>query len=232
MNHLITFAEAQTLIENFVNHPILGDIALNKAVSGTIDKNSFQTQEEPKPGLWSGKMAWYCWDTNSPYVYHSFFLAFEQFNNYNSNAAPGQPEHLELQIANKQHTFTPGQSVGDMLLNEQHALLNPINFKLSRAVVNSCVQSFGTDFPKDQSNAPFNTHPFGFFNNNSPSGGGQSEWEAFIGQPGLVAIRYYFGFDGSETTNKIRVILVGVNGSGKNMLSNASSDLILERCEP
>lgn len=232
MNHILSFAEAETLIENFVNHPILGDIAVNKAISGTVDKNSFQPQEDPKPGKWSGKMAWYCCGDNSPYACHSFFLAFEQFNNYDSGAAPSQPQHLELQIANEQHTFSPGQSIKDMLLQDQRALLNPMNFKLSRAEVNTYIQSYASDFPKDENNAPFNTHPFGFFNNNSPSSGGQSEWEAFIGQPGLVAIRYYFGYDGSETTNRIRVILVGVNGSGKNMLSNAPGDIILERCNP
>ncbi|HKL02083.1 MAG TPA: hypothetical protein VJ911_00355 [Cryomorphaceae bacterium] len=231
MNHKIPFAEAEMLIANFVNHPVLGDVARNKALGGTIAKDSFQPQENPSTGLWSGKMGWYCWDTRLPHAYHPFFLAFEQFNHYDSTAVPGQPGHDYLQVANDQFTYVTGQNIGQLLLNQQQAFSNPINQKVTKAEVIPFVHNFANNFPPYGSNSPFNTQPFGFFNN-SPIGGGQCDWEAFIGQTGLQAIRYYFGYDSSEAVNKIRIILVGVDTYGKNMLTNTTNDLILERCDP
>jgi len=232
MNHLISFEEAEKLVSNFVNHSILGPIALNQALGGTIGKYSFQNQIN-NPGFQNGKMAWYCWNEDRATLYHPFFLAFEQFNNYTNNPYPEDPEHETLQAPQNIFTYPTGQSVSHLLKNQQDTLANPINRSISKVEVQLHKKDFGIYFPKDGSNNAFNNQPFGFINSEDRGNGEKSDWETFIDQPGLKAIRYYFGFDDNLTVNKIRIIYIGVDVNGMNMISSdVNSALIIDRSEP
>lgn len=232
MSYLITFTEAENLISNFVNHATLGPIAQKNSLGGTIDKNSFQTQVS-NPGFETGKMAWYCWNEDGSAPYHSFFLSFEQFNNFTSSPYPGEPEHASLQAPKKIFKYSAGQSINDLLKNHQEVLANPINQGISKGDVQLHIKDFNLDFPKDSSGNAFNQEPFGFINSDDPGGGEKSDWELFLSQPGLVAIRYYFGLDESLSVNKIRIICIGVDTNGENMIPvDVNNALIIDKTRP
>jgi len=232
MSHFIKFNDAVTLVSNFVNNAVLGQIATDKALGGTIDKNSFQNQV-PVQGFESGKMAWFCWDENNEPAHHPFFLAFEQFDKFTDNPFPDEPEHDNLQIAAEQFTYSQGQDVAKMLQTQSQSLANPINKDISKSDAIPFINYFGTSFPASSSNTPFNQESFCFINSEIPQGEEKSEWEEFVTQPDLVAIRYYFGLDESSTVNKIRIIYIGVDANGRNMISNdVNSALIINKGTP
>ena len=227
MNHLINFQTAESLVNNFVSDTVLSQVALNWALGGTIDKNHLQL---PNPS--TGVMAWFCLDQSASGKQLPFFLAFEKFRNFTSNPYPSKPANSSLGVANSQFTYSTGEPVGTLLINHEEPLANPINQDLKNADVVKLMNNFKQNFPKDSNNEKFNKEPLAFFNNDEPPQGGPSEWNQFIGQTNMAAIRYYFGYDPTETINKIRVIMVGVDSQGANMISGNSTDLIIERGRP
>jgi hypothetical protein len=232
MNHLISFQEAVTLVTNFADHPILGPIANNKALGGTIDRDSFQNQVSHN-GFQCGKMAWYCWNEDASAPFHPFFLAFEQYNKYTNNPYPEEPEHGTLQAPRSIFKYTSGQDITNLLKTHQQSLSNPINRDISKTQVKDHVKDFGLDFPNDSANNAFNEEPFGFINSEDPGNGQQSHWEKFISQPGLEAIRYYLGYDETLTVNKIRIVYIGVDINGKNMIPlDVNNALIIDKQFP
>ncbi len=227
MNHLISFQKAETLVNSFVSDAILSQVAVNWALGGTIDKNHLQL---PNPS--TGVMAWFCLDQSTSGNYLPFFLAFEKFSNFTTNPYPSQPANSNLYVAKSQFTYSPGEPVGDLLKTHKETLANPISEDLKNTEVVDLTNSFKQNFPMDSNNEKFNEEPLAFFNNDKPSNGGASEWDQFIGQPNMAAIRYYFGYDATEPINKIRVIMVGVNSEGANMISDTATDLIIEKGLP
>lgn len=227
MNHLIDFQTAKTLVNNFVSDSVLGQVAVNWALGGTVGKNHLQL-----PNQSTGVMAWFCLDQSASGNQLPFFLAFEKFSNFTTNPYPSQPANSSLDVANSQFAYSPGQPVGTLLKTHKESLANPINQVVTSAEVVQFINSFNQNFPKDNNNEKFNKEPLAFFSNEIPPGETSSDWDQFISQPNLAAIRYYFGYDPTETTNDIRIVMVGVNSQGENLLSGNSNDLIIERQIP
>jgi len=227
MNHLISFQKAETLVNRFVSDAVLSQVAVNWALGGTIDKNHLQLPNPP-----TGVMAWFCLDQSTSGNYLPFFLAFEKFSNFSTNPYPSQPANSNLYAAKSQFTYSPGEPVGDLLRTHKETLANPISEDLKNAEVIDLTNSFKQNFPMNSNNEKFNEEPLAFFSNEIPPGETSSDWDQFISQPNMAAIRYYFGYEPIETINKIRVIMVGVNSQGANMISGTEADLIIERGTP
>lgn len=80
--------------------------------------------------------------------------------------------------------------------------------------VKDAIEKFKKSFHRDSQNEKFVKYPYAFFMKDD-----EGDVYKFLQQDGLVNIAYFFGFDDSDNahkmTNRIRVVLIGLDGNGK-----------------
>jgi hypothetical protein len=214
----ITFDEAVKLVSNFVKelNPKQNKIPLG----GTIEKDSLYGKTKTlkfSRTLFKGNMAWMCWNEPSIGNYPKFFLAFEENDSYLDGAEVPFPDMTELMMPS--NIFGYNNEIITDLISDHFIDIHTTSYRdalIDRdSEVLDLVQNFKDNGPKDQNKQPYNKYPYGFFKNST------NDIVDFLRQPDIAFVRYYFGFDDTtqyhKETNRIRIILIGVDKDGKNI---------------
>jgi hypothetical protein len=216
-NYKIGFKEASRLVLNFLTQKRLVDYANKKSLGGILYKENLI-----KEGFeYFGLMAWFCWYVDIP------FLAFEQGKFDPEN--PSREPNGELFKSENLFLYNGGvfaQDVEDFIANPIDTSKLVPNTKISKI---DAIELLG-GIPSDRKGRIFNQYPFSFFENHT-----DRDVEDFLKQDDLAFVKYYYGFDDSkpefEISNRIRVILVGVNSKGNSILTGPDS-IILQHSWP
>jgi hypothetical protein len=210
-SYKIPLETAAKLIYAFLNQPILYKIASKEAIGGTINKNVFN---QGGGLIYYGSMGWYCRNLNGG-EYPKFFLAFED-GEYDPENVPKKPKNKELYYP--KHTFTFDKEVFtetdvfNMLINDQFPLQGECKIQKNQ------VLKFLENKPLDHFGKKFNKYNCSFFENNKVQDEDVSD---FLKIKDMEAIRYYFGYYEGDLphslSNRIRIILIAVDKTGKNI---------------
>ncbi len=214
----VSFDKAAWLIYAFLKQPELGKMALEEAIGGTVTSDVFNPI---RIGDYYGTMGWMC-RNNGNEKFPKFFLALED-GKYNIGNVPGSPQSETLACPN--HTFKYEREVNEanvveMLKQDTHGLdkTKIENLKDDKIDWKSVV-SFIYKIPSDPIGNLYNWYPCSFFENR---GKVNNDITDFMGDDRIRAVRYYFGYDDSDKSyfdsNRIRIILIGVDENGKNII--------------
>lgn len=226
-NFRITPDEAIKLVKNFITDTTLSQVAKGKSLGGTINPlsiygrprittitKSLEVSFLQPPTLFNGVMAWTCWNEYSIPGIPDFFLSFELNDSYLADARVPFPDMREL-MRPSQVFAHKGEAADILLPNHQTDPTKIVDHVITRQEVMQYCANYESKGPADAT-GPFNKYPYGFFENESTN-----DVADFLAQPGIVFIRYYFGYDPSLTTsNRIRLLLVPVDKDGKNIFND------------
>jgi hypothetical protein len=209
-SYQISLEKATWLVYAFLRQTELGRMAINEAIGGTITKKVF----EPERLIYKGSMGWYCRNSEAN-DYPPFFLALED-SEYDPEEVLDVPKSADLIYPMETFKYTRPireSEVMSMLTTDKRPLHNPVENTIPR----SHVMGMLNKMPNDPVSWPYNNYYCSFFENRV-----NNEVQLFLkSHPDLRAVRYYFGYDDSEDvyfySNRIRLILIGVNGSGENL---------------
>jgi hypothetical protein len=225
-DYRIISSQAIILIERFIAK--LRPEENNIPLGGTILKSTLHPKALNSD---SGSMSWYCWSEDQR-KYPKLFLAFEQFDGYNTIGEIPAPQSLKLKRATNIFWYA-GQSAED-IIERQHIDPNAyVDVEIDRDGAEGVIElknEFLKNSPRDDSGKnPLNKYPYSFFENKT-----NPQLQEFINQPDLEYVRYYFGYDDvadhHKETNRIRIILVGVDASGTNLAE--SKAILLQNSWP
>lgn len=218
----ISLDEAAHLILAFLREPTLGDLAFRSAIGGTVLKSAVKKEAGM---IYNGSMAWYCRNLVGPGYLPELFLAFED-GSYEVAKVPNSPNSEKLIYTGRPFTYKReinGDEVIDMLKNDQIPLVEDL--EIDKADVLNSINKLPSDIYGD----PYNNFPCSFFENR---GIVNRDMDDFFSQGELVAVRYYFGYDTSyshKKSNRIRVIFVGVDNDGKNIVGSEDPTIATSR---
>jgi hypothetical protein len=237
MLYQITIAQAVQLMANFINHPDLCPKRNSIPIGGTLTSDVlFQSRPTPPSGIIRGRRGWFTYPNSASnqltVVWES--AAVEQ-NRIDDRATMGQNlykpadgdiiyfnggtdcnvEDFEIMtFLNNSMNFT--RPVADVIINDLEAQRLNSFFK-NRALVSSegvsMVVSNAMFFTEDDDDS---LDAFRMDSNGTP----------------MTHFRYFFGFsEGAEYGGQhLRVILIGVDQSGRNLIGNNA--LVLQKSWP
>lgn len=217
MSYIITLREAVKFVKAFVDE--CGTAARNEALGGVISKPGLYGRQKNQKALeiFRGNMAWFCYNTKME-DYPKLFLSFEYSNEYEPDNIPDRPDsdNLVCPIADSVFQYKEdGQGIESLLRTQE--LKNP-NAPVDQIISLEKVKEFTENY-KGHSilGTRLNQHPCGFFENAE-----HQDISRFMAQDGLKYIRYYFGYGKSDKyeNSRIRVVLIGVDRYGKNIVPN------------
>lgn len=215
MSYFISLGEAVDFIEGFVSN--YEEVAINEALGGHISPSGIEGKSKSNfaSTIYTGNMAWFCYNTVSLENYPKLFLAFEESNDYAKGQVLSRPDNNILRCPTKDSVFTypTGTSIEDMLRNGAPYRGNPLDQQVG---INDVV-SLKNQYLSHPILGGLNKHPYGFFSDSV-----NNEVQRFILQDGLVSIRYYFGYgrNAEYKESRIRIVLFGVGEDGKNLVPN------------
>jgi hypothetical protein len=220
----ISLDEAATYISNFLNHPAYGNMGRKVAVGGAFTKAAFEV-----PAGQGGVLFWYCQNKNDA-AYPEFFLALDHIPGYDSAAVPAAPAG---DVMSPDYTFTYTEAKNDVdavkHFLETLSIENKIQNKtLPKAKAEAMIAEFRTLIGHIGNCETDNCkYPLGYFD------GQQGNYmNAFLSKNPTM-VRYFYGYDKSYGGNSIRIILIGTNNQGSNILSLTASDgAILQKSVP
>lgn len=206
-NHQISFDSAAILISDLYTIPALGNLATTYALGGTFSVNSFNVGKDS-----SGVMLWSCF---KPGPAPELFLALERLKQYDNRNPPTTP--VSKTLSRPDFTFRDNNPQHNAPAIRQYIETQVISKNGSTAIDEATVVRHIHSFDSLQATLPekYNAYPFSYFQRND-----DGVFEKFLDQArpnGFV--RYYFGYEEKEIPNKIRVILVAVDSTGKNIVS-------------
>lgn len=207
----ISLDEAVFLIYSFLKEDNLYKIAIQEAIGGTVYKSAIKNDA----GLiYVGTMGWYCRNLDGLKKYPKLFMAFED-STYDVGNVPLEPSSGSLFYPAKTFKYCKKVNESDVL-----EMLKTDCFKLENdlTIPKSDLLKLINKLPSDSSTDLYNKYQCSFFENGGIT---NDDMEKFLETPNLVAVRYYFGYDPSYShsrSNRIRIILIGVDSSGKNII--------------
>lgn len=242
MSFKIPLNDAAKLVQDYVKelaldqaHPEVpnilgGTIKIEEIVTLLGREDFFSSKSEYFKGL----VAWFCWRHASNPHYSEFFLAFDNHTKIDLTR-PLDMGPLELKLARPYELFRydkvrdknieevlrnhcKGRSEGSYPCIIDRGYWSPGE----TGTAFQLIDSFKKNGPKNSSGFSYNKVPFGLFEDRY-----SSDMKDFLtNQPKtLTEIRYYFGFDENKE-NKIRVILMGVDENGCNIVPDTPGDVI------
>lgn len=214
-NHQISFDSAALLISDLYTIPALGNLATTYALGGTFSVNSFNVGKDS-----SGVMLWSCF---KPGPAPELFLALERLKQYDNRNPPATP--VSKTLSRPDFTFRDNNPQHDAPAIRQYLETQVISKNGSTPIDEATVLRHIHSFDSLQATLPekYNAYPFSYFQRND-----DGVFEKFLDQArpnGFV--RYYFGYDERKETNRIRVILVATDESGRNIIRTAGGDAVL-----
>ncbi|OOG73812.1 hypothetical protein [Algoriphagus sp. A40] len=218
----ISLDEAAHLILSFLREPRLGDLAFSAAIGGTVLKSAIKKEAGM---IYNGSMAWYCRNLVGPGYLPELFLAFED-GSYEVAKVPRAPTSEKLIYTGRPFTYKREitmSEVLDMLKHDEIPLV--ADLEINKADVMNCINRL----PSDDFGDPYNKFPCSFFENR---GVVNRDMDDFLSNGALKAVRYYFGYDTSYShtkSNRIRVIFVGVDQDGRNIVGADNQTMVTSR---
>jgi hypothetical protein len=211
----LSLDSAALYISNFLNHPSYGNLAKNVALGGAFTTPVFQVPADKE-----GVLFWFC-QNKSDASYPEFFLALEHTARYDTAAPPAAPTGA---LSAPAYTFTyPGnktakEDVKDYLEAQTQANQNT-GKPLSKTEANPMIAEFKA-LIKSTGNCETDNckYPHGYFD-----GKDGNYMNAFLAN-NPVMVRYYFGYDKHYAANSIRIILIGTDKQGANIISTAKGN--------
>lgn len=219
---------AKKLMREFMGENELRTLATNFTYGGVFPVSEFMPKDPHN--LEEGIMMWYCLD---PLV-QKFYLAIERAEISKLPLAPG-----DIQFMSDKLTKYDEPNIDVFLQTDNEIPVTPIEHlkKQTEDRMKLFTDFLMSKYPDNR----LKQLPHAFFQNNKnedtpddPRGLLQQLCE----QPGTKYIRYYFGCDSKQPSNKIRVLLFSVDERGKNILEVPDKDnklksaLVLQRSVP
>ena len=207
----ISLDEAAYLILSFLREPKLNNLAVNEAIGGTVSKGAIKNEAG---FLYLGTMGWFCRKDSNAGEFPKLFMAFED-GSYEIAKVPEEPVSATLKCPASTFTYKKGVNEEDvlwMLRNDSYPLEPDLD------IPKSVMMNLTGKLPKDDHGVPYNKFACSFFENRGEL---NKDMQEFLDTPNLEGVRYYFGYDTSYSharSNRIRVIFVGVDASGKNII--------------
>ncbi|MBX2914402.1 MAG: hypothetical protein KF856_03910 [Cyclobacteriaceae bacterium] len=218
----ISLDEAAQYISNFLVHDQFGKIAVSQAIGGSFDVKVFET-----PADRQGVLFWYCVSDASSYP--AFFLGMEHVAKYDTTNVPKVPVD-ELRVPETFLYTGGGTSLDEVkeFLITQTKPVQPTGGTLKVDEAKLFIQNF-KDLVDSVGNCDLDNckYPQGFFDSKS-----NDDMTAFLSHK-PITVRYYFGYDTSYKPNAIRIILIGANEAGENIiLATRDEGTILQKSFP
>lgn len=235
----ITADYAESMIKSYCQE--MGGKAISQTLGGQISKIGFLGGREEKfVPAYKGVMAWFCLEE-----FGELFLAFEEFDKYDKKKEASIIRWDTIFSSKKLIRSYEVFGIPKLGLNKD---INILEMKpefirrtqveeegeLSIWKVRSRKNRFLREYKPELKKARFgNKYPYGFFENEI-----NNDVRDFLAQDGLEKVRYYFGIDSENQaynkTNAIRIILVGVDKEGKNLIGTEKnrSPIILQKSWP
>lgn len=217
----ISRTEAGNIFSAYLNETEL----LNRTegtFGGTFPKDSVYTSDPTDRTV--GLRLWFCYNPNgNPKV----FLAGERLHSFSFPTVKDEPQNSKLFTVDASFKYGGKSTSGSDVMTylEQSTMPVPTDIvQISKAEV----VEYSNNFKQLVSGLPqqhYLDYNYTFFIYDNTK-----EFEDFFRQPGITHVRYFFGFDDSDKVNKIRVALVGVDASGRNLLG--SNSVILQKSIP
>ena len=213
--HDISIEDALTLISNFINQ--YESISKNVAIGGAFDKGVLHSagvqSTSADSNRLNGTIFLECYNHSS--VPNWLRLYARQVSNYDSSsAATYTPANSDYYFkADSMFVYTSRNkdtaTVRSFLKNQQFTVTGRYDSSRYDAIKQYC-DSFLTKFT-------VNSNSYGFFNLTTVND--LLNQQDSLGNNVCVGMNYYFGYDETATGNKIRIILIGVDSVGKNILT-------------
>ncbi len=209
-NYRIDFEKAVKLILGFLTQKELFKIATQEAIGGTIEPDTIRP---PRISPIQGSMSWLCRTSTD------FYLAFED-GEFDFGNVPLEPKQEVLKRSSQTFKYPYAQPSEDDVI--KMLTVDPFPIGADVEIKKSLVLQQINKVPSDYFKFPYNNYPCSFFENRV-----NNEIVDFIdNNPGLVAVRYFFGYDNSDKkyfdSNRIRVVLFGVDRVGRNIVPSIS----------
>lgn len=213
---IISWQTCEFLLENFQLE--IPDKNKKYECGGIISLSSLPSYQRKFLG-YRGLMAWFGLTKNN-----KLKLFFEDDVSYDPNKAPCTPG-TPICLPNHENLVESKRILERKNLGlETNKKLRGFNLRdvgnkqdsksPKDTIVNDAINKFRNEFPKKDNNE-FNKYPYAFFEVEIQGG----DVNNFLKQTGLSEIAYFFGYDDSDPdyfdTNRIRVILVGLNQNGE-----------------
>lgn len=211
MHHRICFDSVCVLMRNFIES--FNDDAKKNGLGGYIEgsllKEPPHTEEKYKGWLFYNA----CYNTSFK---KEFFLAYL----YDSVASPDLiPCSIQSEIY-YHHSSSPFlypdspttlKGISDFLSNMPKPE-GPMNSVIRGKDLDSACLNFANHF--ESSGTPINENYCGMFLG--------SEIDTILQQPDCIGLRFFFGYEPDRSADKIRIIFIGVDKDGRNILLNNS----------
>ena len=211
-SYKISLDDAADLILAFIKEPGLSNLAHAEAIGGTVSKEAVRGLDL----IYKGYMSWYCRNPEGG-NFPKLFMAFED-GEYEIANVPENPRLINLAYSGSTFVYENQptiQSVKQMLLTDSRPL------KEDKKISNQEVSRLINNMPKDGAGINYNEYPCSFFENRGVL---NNDMDDLLTEK-VVAVRYYFGYDNDpkyKDSNRIRIIMIGVDENGKNILTGES----------
>ncbi len=219
--HQITFEEAYRLIACFLGKENLRGLANQYALGGTIPLTGLSKIKEKfnealdKKGIANFGMQdldvlnfYPCYD-KKPLAKNKVFICYTPFSVKDVNSC-GCGFRDDYPIFSFDNSFIMGsQNVGEddikSFLENQSEKISDNFISVNSVAVDEWTTDFMNTFKINSGDGPLNSNKCGYFE--------KTDWDLLINQyKGTPfepkAIRYFFGYDGNKTRNKIRLIMI------------------------
>lgn len=210
-HHRICFDSVCILIKNYLE--TFNDDARNNGLGGYMDRSGFKTPHHSSENYmgWSFYNALY----NSAFK-KEFFLAYV----YDSVPSPDSVSCTIIDEVYYHHSSSPFlYPDSPVTLEGISAFLShmpkpegPMNSLISGKDLDSACQKFSNYF--EDAGTPTNENHCGFFLG--------TEIDDILNQRDCIGLRFFFGYEPERKSDKIRIILIGVDKDGENILLNGS----------
>jgi hypothetical protein len=225
-----TVPEAVELMKEFMGEDELRTIATTYTYGGVFPASEFMPND--KKNFNEGIMMWYCLNLREK----KFFMAIERAEISKLPTAPGAE-----QVISDKLTKYDNSEIERFLQNDK----GKTNTRATQRADETLARMRGfTDFIVKHFNNSLKQMPYAFFQNNQDEKHPEDErglLQQLCEQPNTKYIRYYFGCDFGQPSNKIRILLFSVDEHGNNILEVPDGDkggktmkpaLVLQRSVP
>lgn len=217
----ISRTQADNILSNYLKETDLLKLT-DHTFGGTFPKDSVYTSDPRDRSV--GVRFWFCYNpAGNPKV----FLAGERLHSFTFPTTSDEPQDSMLFTVDASFSYGGTLGGGGTVVMDylEH---NPIPLPASTLtqVSKAEVITYANNFRQLVSGMPhYLDYNFTFFIYDNTK-----DFEKFFAQPGMTHVRYFFGFDNSDAVNKIRVALVGVDATGRNLVGTNS--VILQKSIP
>lgn len=201
---------------------------------GSFDASVIEEWRSAEDKIFSGLLFWFCLDQSIPNV-NRLYLAVEPMYDFTYPKGQTEFDNTKWEPSLEKLLIPCQYFIKSIYRNSSKEIENLLkihtntDFEKTEYLENKIINDDSIKFKNSFFNQ-FQTYPFAYFISEEH---GNRYFENFFNSGAVKYVRYYFGFDDGDFPNKIRLILVPVDGGGKN-INNTSiySDYLLQKSWP